>query len=54
LLLPKGTTAIGLAAKIHTDLAAKFIGAVDAKTKRRVGRDHVLENGNIIKIVAGK
>lgn len=54
LLLPAGTTAIGLAAKIHTDLAAKFIGAVDAKTKRRVGREHVLQFGDIIKIVAGR
>lgn len=54
LLLPKGTTAIGLAAKVHTDLAAKFIGAIDAKTKRRVGRDHELQFGDIIKIVAGR
>lgn len=54
LFVPKGTTAIELAGKVHTDLAKSFIGAVDAKTKRRVGRDHPLQNGDIIKIVAGR
>lgn len=54
LFVPKGTTAIELAAKVHTDLARSFIGAVDAKTKRRVGREHPLQNGDIIKIVAGR
>jgi len=54
LFVPKGTTAIELAGRVHTDLAKSFIGAVDAKTKRRVGRDHTLQNGDIIKIVAGR
>ncbi len=54
LLLPGNATAIDLAAKIHTDLAARFIGAVDVKTKRQVGKSHVLADGDIIKIVSGK
>jgi ribosome-binding ATPase len=54
LLVPKGTTALGLAGKIHTDFAKNFIGAVDAKTLRRVGKEHVLADGDIIKIIAGK
>lgn len=54
LLVPAKTTAIELAGKIHTDLAARFIGAVDAKTKRRVGREHVLADGDIVKIVSGR
>lgn len=54
LLVPDGTTTIGLAAKIHTDLAKRFIGAVDCKTQRRVGKDHPLKNGDVIKIIAGK
>jgi len=52
-LVPKGTTAKQLAAMVHTELASKFIGAVDAKRHIRVGADHVLENGDVIKIVAG-
>ncbi len=54
LLVPPGTTALGLAAQVHTDLAKSFIGAVDARTKRRVGKDHVLQDGDIIKIVAAR
>lgn len=53
-LVPAGTTAIQMAAAVHTDLAKSFIGAVDAKTKRRVGRDHRLADGDIIKIVAAR
>lgn len=52
--LPEGSTALQLAEKIHTDLAKSFIFAVDAKKKLRVGKDHILKNGDIIKIVAGK
>ncbi|VVB57642.1 Ribosome-binding ATPase YchF [uncultured archaeon] len=53
-LVPAGTTAVQMAAAVHTDLAKSFIGAVDAKTKRRVGKDHVLKFGDIIKIVAAR
>jgi ribosome-binding ATPase YchF (GTP1/OBG family) len=52
-LVPKGTTAKQLAAMVHTELASKFIGAVDARRHMRVGADHVLENGDVVKIVAG-
>lgn len=54
LLLPKNATTLDLAAKIHTDLAQKFIGAIDVKSKMRVGKTHVLADGDIIKIVSGK
>lgn len=53
-LVPKGTTAIDLAARVHTELAGKFIGAIDAKTHMRVGAAHVLADGDVIKIVAGR
>ncbi|MFH1095817.1 MAG: YchF-related putative GTPase [Candidatus Micrarchaeota archaeon] len=52
LLVPEGTTAVGLAGMIHTDLARGFVGAVDARTKMRVGRDHALKDGDIVKIVS--
>jgi len=54
LLVPQGTTAIQLAVKIHTDLANRFVGAVDARKKIRVGAEHALENGDVIKISASR
>jgi len=53
-LMPKESTVIELAAKVHQDLADKFIGAIDAREKRRVAKDHPLKNGDIIKIIRGK
>ena len=53
-LVPKGTTAVKLAAMVHTDLANKFIGAIDVKRRIRVGADHELENGDVIKIIASR
>lgn len=53
-LVPKGTTTMGLAAAVHTDLAKNFIGAVDARTKKRVSSDHKLKSGDIIKIISGR
>ncbi len=51
-LVPRGTTARQLAYMIHTDLGKTFLYAIDAKTKRRIGEDHPLENGAVVKIVA--
>ncbi len=53
-LLPKDATALDLAFKIHTEIGKKFIAAVDARTKKRIGKDHVLKDGDVIKIVAGR
>lgn len=51
-LVPKGTTARQLAYRVHTDLGKHFIRAIDARTHRVVGADHVLQNGDVISIVA--
>ena len=53
-LLPKGSTAKDLAYRIHTELGDKFIRAVNAKTKRTVGSDYILQDGDVIKIISGK
>ncbi len=53
-LLPRGSTARDLAYKVHTDLGEKFIRAVNAKTKRTVGADYELLDGDVIRIVANK
>ena len=51
LLLP-GSTAKDLAQTVHADLAKGFLHAVNAKTKQRIGAQHQLKNGDIIKIVS--
>lgn len=51
-LMPEGSKAIDLAYKVHTDIGDKFIGAIDCKTKRKVGRDHELKDGDVISILA--
>jgi hypothetical protein len=51
-LLPVGSTAKDLAATIHADLAKGFLHAVDAKTKQRIGADHKLGDGDVVKIVS--
>ena len=53
-LVRRGTTAKEFAALIHTELAESFIYAVDARTKRRLGEDYLLQGGDVIKIVAAK
>ena len=51
-LLPSGSTAKDLARSVHEDLAKGFLYAVDAKTKQRVGAEHQLKNGDVIKITS--
>ncbi|MDD2655194.1 MAG: redox-regulated ATPase YchF [Candidatus ainarchaeum sp.] len=53
-LMEEGGTAIDLAEKVHTDLAKRFIGAIDARTGRRVGKEYVLKDSDIIKILSGR
>ena len=51
-LLPIGSTAKDLATTIHADLAKGFLHAIDAKTKQRIGGDHTLKDGDVIKIIS--
>lgn len=53
-LIPRGSTARDLAYKVHTELGDKFIRAVNAKTKRTVGADYELQDGDVIRIVANR
>lgn len=52
LLVPRGSTARDLAYKVHTELGDGFIRAVNARSKRTVGHDYVLEDGDVIKIIS--
>ena len=51
-LLPQDSTAKDLAGLIHADIAKGFLHAIDCKTKQRIGGDHKLKHGDVIKIVS--
>ena len=51
-LLPANSTAKDLATTIHADIAKGFLHAIDVKTKQRIGAQHQLKNGDVIKIVS--
>jgi len=51
-LLRKGSNARDLAYKVHTDLGDNFIRVINARTHRVVGHDHLLENEDVMTIVA--
>ncbi len=51
-ILSENATARNLAETIHQDIAKGFLYAIDVKTKQRIGADHQLKNGDVIKIVS--
>jgi ribosome-binding ATPase YchF (GTP1/OBG family) len=51
-LVRRGTNAKDMAFKVHTDLGENFIRAIDGKTHMTIGHDHVVKDGDVIKIVA--
>jgi len=53
-LVERGTTARELAFMVHTDLGQSFLYAIDAKRKKRVGESYILEDDDVVKIVAAK
>ena len=53
-LMPKESTALDFAYRLHSDFGDKFIRAIDVRTKQTVGKDHKLKHLDIIEIVAGK
>jgi len=50
-LLPSGSTALDFAYYLHTDFGNNFIKAIDAKTKKIIGKNHVLQNRDALEIV---
>jgi ribosome-binding ATPase YchF (GTP1/OBG family) len=51
ILLPQGSKTLDLAFAIHSDIGKKFVAAVDARSKKRISRDHELQDGDIIRIM---
>ena len=50
-LLPSGSTALDFAFYLHTDFGKNFIKAIDARTKRALGKDYELKNRDALEIV---
>lgn len=50
-LLPKKSTALDLAYFLHTDFGKNFIKAIDARTKKVLGKDYELRHKDILEIV---
>lgn len=53
-LIKRGTTAKELAYIIHSELGESFIFAVDARSKKRLGENYQLKDGDVISIVSAK
>ncbi|MFB6117521.1 redox-regulated ATPase YchF [Halosegnis sp.] len=51
-LLPRGSTPRDLAYAVHSDIGDGYLHAVDARAGRRVGEDHELSEGDVVKIVS--
>ncbi|MEM4262003.1 MAG: redox-regulated ATPase YchF [Candidatus Diapherotrites archaeon] len=52
-LMQPNATALDFAFALHTDFGKNFIKAINVKTKQLIGKEHVLENGDVIEIVHG-
>ena len=50
-LLPPGSTALDFAFFLHTDFGKNFKKAIDAKTKRALGKEYALKNRDALEIV---
>jgi ribosome-binding ATPase YchF (GTP1/OBG family) len=53
-LMPRTTTALDFAFKLHSDIGNGFIKAIDYRTKQAVGKDHALKHRDVIEIVFKK
>ncbi|MCX6775619.1 MAG: redox-regulated ATPase YchF [Candidatus Micrarchaeota archaeon] len=51
-LLKKGSTALDLAARIHTDLANNFICAINARSRMKIGKEYVLKNCDVVRVIS--
>jgi len=53
-LMPPNTTTLDFAYALHTDFGDNFVAAIDMRTKNKVGKDHVLNDGDVIELICGK
>ena len=53
-LMKEGSTALDFAFRLHTDIGNAFIRAIDVRTKRTVGKEHILKHRDVVEIVVRK
>ncbi|PYB68228.1 translation-associated GTPase [Thermoplasma sp. Kam2015] len=53
-VMVEGSTALDLAFRVHTDIGEGFIRAINGRTKMILGRDYVLKDSDVIKIISKK
>ena len=53
-LLPPNSTALDFAYFLHTDFGKNFIRAIDARTKKILGKDYQLKNRDALEIIISK
>lgn len=53
-LMPPQATALDFAYRLHTDFGDNFIKAVNVKTRMPVGKDTVLQDGDVVEIMFKK
>ncbi|PLW80513.1 hypothetical protein C0585_02345 [Candidatus Woesearchaeota archaeon] len=53
-LMPKGTTALDFAYRLHTDFGKNFVKAINVKTKMPINKDVPLSFGDVIEIMSSK
>ena len=53
-LLPRNSTALDFAYKLHTDIGNHFVKAIDVKTKKPVGKEYLLKHRDVIEIATSK
>jgi ribosome-binding ATPase YchF (GTP1/OBG family) len=51
-LLPEGSTPTDLAYAVHSDIGDGYLHAVDARSGRKIGDDHELDEGDVVKVVS--
>lgn len=50
-LMPKNSTVLDFAFRLHSDIGKNFIKAINVKNKQLVGKEHLLKNRDVIEIV---
>jgi len=50
-LLKRGSNALDLAFKIHTDIGNAFLAAMNCKNQQKIGKDHELEHLDVVRIM---
>jgi ribosome-binding ATPase YchF (GTP1/OBG family) len=51
-LMDKECTPLDVAQRIHTDIAKHYVAAIDAKSKRKIAKNHALRHGDVVKIIS--